>query len=153
MYHLKSMKHAHSVSMIFILMAVCCLPQGMGWIICPYQGTVSLQSCGACSLAPAANEIDEQTGCCNVSAATAETAATTDILTTSCCQRLSEMKGYIAQQTEPCRIQAPTAAAIFPLFHVEDQPDFQAIAEACRSVLTRHLPARHLFQDNCALLI
>ena len=139
--------------MILILIAVCSLPQGMGWIICPNQGTVSVQSCGACSLGPAANEIDGQTGCCDASAATAATTAATDILTTSCCQRLSEMKGYIAQQTEPCRIQAPTTAAIFPLFHVEDQPDFQAIAGACRSALTRHLPARHLFQDNCALLI
>lgn len=155
MQHFNRMKHAHSASMILILMAVCILPQGMGWVICPHQGTFSVQSCGVCSLAPAAaaEEDDDQKSCCNASASTAVTVASPDILTTSCCRRLSEMTGYTVQQTDPCRIAAPTAAVTDTSFHVEDQPVFQATVGAYHSALTRQLPSRHLFQDNCALLI
>ncbi len=155
MQHLNRMKHAHSASMILILMAVCILPQGMGWVICPHQGTFSVQSCGVCSLAPAAGveEGGDQESCCDASVSTAVTVAPPDILTTTCCRRLSEVTGYIAQQTDPCRIAAPTAAAIDTSFHVEDQPLFQATVGAYHSALTRQSLSRYLFQDNCALLI
>lgn len=155
MHHFNRMKHVHSASMILILMAVCILPQGMGWIICPRQGTLSVQSCGACSLAPSAavEEGGDQESCCAASASTAVNVAALDILRTSCCRRLGEVTGYIALQTEPCRIGVSTTAAIDTSFHVEDQSIFQATVGAYHSALTQQFPSRHLFQDNCALLI
>jgi len=155
MHHFKRMKYIHSASMILILMAVCILPQGVGWVICPYQGTFSVQSCGVCSLAPAAavEEGGDQESCCAASASTAVTVVTPDILTTSCCRRLGEMSGYTAQQTAPCRVCGYRAAAIDTFFHVEDPPLFQSTAGAYHSALIRQFPSRHLFQDNCALLI
>ncbi|MDP7398156.1 MAG: hypothetical protein QGF67_13710 [Lentisphaeria bacterium] len=149
------MKHTRSASLILILMAACILPQGMGWIICPHQGSLGVQACGACPLAPAVAVEEEagQNSCCDTSASTAVTAVPPNILTTSCCQRLGEISGYTAQQTDPCRVGGSTAAAIGTSFHVEDQPVFQATAGGYHSALTRQLPSRYLFQENCALLI
>jgi len=155
LHHFNRMKHVHSASMILILMAVCILPQGMGWVICPHQGTFSVQSCGVCSLAPAAavEEGGDQESCCAASASTAVAVVPSDIVTTSCCRRLSEVTAYIALQTDPCRIGVSTAAAIDTSFHVEDRPLSQATVGAYHSALTRQFPSRYLFQDNCALLI
>lgn len=137
--------------MILILMAAFILPQGMSWVICPYQGTFSVQSCGVCSLSPTAT--GNQESCCGASASTAVTVVSPDILTAPCCRRLSEATGYVALQTDPCRVGVSTGAAIDTPFHVEAQPLFQATVGAYHSALTRQFPSRHLFQDNCALLI